>query len=105
MNVKPCVQCGFCCKQRLCTYGKEKVKRKTFLAHCEYLKIKIFYRHNKPPLTTLIFRCSIWEKIQEMEKDSKFPMCGSGCSNTLYNPTREQAIQAIKEMAVERLTK
>jgi len=99
MNVKPCVQCGYCCRIRPCVYGT-KNQLHPVSESCIYL-----LRNIGPTSRIQTYFCGMWETIKELEKDAKFPMCGSGCSSTLFNPMRDRVLQVIKEMAVERLTK
>jgi hypothetical protein len=47
--------------------------------------------------------CGIWKIIQELEKDVKYPMCGSGCSSTLFNKDREKVINNITRKATQRI--
>jgi len=101
-DVKPCVQCGYCCTVRTCSYGFYGHSQRNVL--CRHLvRNEQCVRKSGTPLTT--YTCNIWDKIKYMEKGSPYPMCGSGCSSTLCNVMRDKVIEVIKEMAVERMTR
>jgi heterodisulfide reductase subunit C len=97
-DIKKCVQCGYCCKQGPCEHGRAHNFHSPFLNHP---KACIYLRHDDDNLST--FRCVIWNAIKEREKNARFPMCGSGCSSTLFNEHRHRVLQEIREMAVVRL--
>lgn len=67
----PCVQCGYCCTVRPCSYGKwdERAKQCAFLDSDN--------------------RCTKYAEIVEHEKESKYPMMGCGCSSSMFNERRE----------------
>jgi hypothetical protein len=74
-----CVQCGYCCTVRQCSYGQwNQVERR-----CKFLtKDRLCERH---------------ELIMKAEKNSEYPMFGCGCSSSLFNEVREAKIRATKE--------
>ena len=76
-----CVQCGYCCTVLECSYGKWDIE------------------HNRCTHLTEDNLCAIYDEIVEKEKNSQFPMIGSGCSSTLFNDVREAKI---KKMCEER---
>ena len=76
----PCVMCGYCCTVRACGYGKFMADGK-----CKFLK------ENDPELGT--FKCSLYDKIKEEEKDSKVPMFDNYCSSSVLNTVREEVIR------------
>ena len=67
------VQCGYCCTVATCVYGQYNDE-----TMCIYLT-----KDNK---------CAIYNEIVEKEKDSKYPMMGSGCSSALFNERRDAKI-------------
>ena len=97
-NVKPCVQCGYCCRIRPCQWSFRCSNTGAFGGICVHLSVD-----SASNLRT--YTCDIWDKIKYMEKGSPYPMCGSGCSSTLFNTMRDRVIQVMKEMAVERMTR
>ncbi len=84
VKVQPCVRSGFCCKQAICPYGEwdETVRQ------CKFLAI------DNSELGTHI--CLKHEEITEIEKDSRYPMMGSGCSSTLFNEDRDRVIRKLR---------
>lgn len=103
-KIKQCVRCGYCCITAPCHWGikyyienKTRKEREKFpvLNKCPHLHC------DDPYLGT--YKCEIWEYIKYMEAGSKYPMCGSGCSSTLFNKYRENVIRTIAEMAADRL--
>ena len=76
-----CVQCGYCCTVLECVYGAWDIE------------------HNRCIHLTEDNLCAIYDEIVEKEKNSQFPMIGSGCSSTLFNDVREAKI---KKMCEER---
>jgi len=41
--------------------------------------------------------CSKYDEIKEKEKNSKYPMMGSGCSSSLFNDVRDAKLRKIAE--------
>jgi len=97
-KIKECVQCGYCCKVAPCKYGKA---HNFFSPHNGHPKSCIYLTPDDPVLGT--YKCTTWNNIKDIEKNSRFPMCGSGCSSTLFNDHRHRVLQKIREMAVSRL--
>ena len=84
----PCVNCGYCCKQGICGYGKYDEKKK----RCIYLKI-----YNKKIRT---YRCLKYKEIVEQEKDSEYPMFHCGCSSSLFNNDRKIVLNNIQSRSI-----
>ena len=80
-QLSKCVQSGFCCTVRPCVYGKAEGDSPS----CVYL--------TEPTRPYGQRFCSKFKEIQELEKDSKYPMMVSGCSSTLFNKTRDLIIE------------
>ena len=79
----PCIQCGYCCKRGTCGYGAWNPIRE----QCTFL--------------TADNRCSRYDEIVELEKDSKYPMMGCGCSSPLFNEVRDDALAKAIELGME----
>ncbi len=75
-----CVQSGFCCIQAPCKYGEITEDK----PHCVHLS---------EPTENGQRPCLIHHEIKEKEKDSPFPMMGSGCSSQLFNNLRERILR------------
>ena len=79
-----CYQCGCCCKEIPCTYGKWDEA-----AHqCVYLKV------SAESLQYNTYRCAQYEKIIREESSKKYPMFGGGCGRPFLNPDRDKIKQA-----------
>lgn len=79
-TIYPCVQCGFCCTISNCTHGKwDKEKHQ-----CAFLNDDS--------------TCAKYEEIKKREKNSLYPMMGSGCSSPLFNERRNRKITFLKLM-------
>ena len=74
-----CVQCGYCCRVRACSYGQWDPEDKK----CIFL-----FDNNT---------CGKYDEILEIEKGSMYPMMGSGCSSTLFNTIREEKIRSLND--------
>ena len=80
--VSPCVQCGYCCTVRACSYGRwDEAKQQ-----CEFL--------------TEDTKCAKYGAIVASEavealKGFSYPMFGCGCSSTLFNDVREAKLKRI----------
>lgn len=83
MNNK-CVQCGYCCSVRPCSYGEFDENGK-----CVYLEVK------DSELGT--YNCLIQPRIASDESKSEYPMFGCGCSSSLFNTVRDAVIEKINE--------
>lgn len=79
-----CVRCGYCCTVRPCDHGDWDEKR----GCCSLLT---------DPDEQGMRRCMIYRTIAMREKDSKYPMMGSGCSSSMFNDVREARIARMKE--------
>ena len=73
--IAQCVQCGYCCTVRPCSYGKWNEKEH----RCLYL--------------TENNHCSIYEKVKH---DQFNPAMSAGCCASLFNTVREKKINASK---------
>lgn len=73
-----CVQCGYCCTKRPCSYGAWDAIRQC----CEFL--------------TADKLCSKYEEIKELEKNCRYPMFDCGCSSSLFNNVREAKIKELQ---------
>ena len=85
IKIKPCVQCGFCCKKTPCGYGKWNAEKH----QCEYL-VSLQKGENYE-----IFGC---EKYSEIVKDPNSvvsPAFGAGCCMSLFNTDRDNNFRAI----------
>jgi len=65
-----CVMCGYCCSKRPCIHGTG--------SPCVYLV------DNK---------CAKYEEIKILESNDPYPMFGCGCSSSLFNTRRDNAIR------------
>jgi hypothetical protein len=68
--------CGYCCRVGPCAYGEWDAER----GCCRLLTDDLCPRH---------------DEIVELERGSRFPMFGSGCSSTLFNERRERKLAAL----------
>ena len=75
-----CVQCGYCCSKRPCSYGEWD------------------YKNNKCKELTKYNKCSKYDEITEKEKNSQYPMMGSGCSSSLFNDVRDAKLKKINKL-------
>lgn len=73
-----CIQSGFCCTIAPCIYGESGKNDPA----C------IFLAEPTEPYGQRL--CSKFDEINELEKNSKYPMMVSGCSSTLFNRMRNQ---------------
>jgi hypothetical protein len=73
--VNPCVQCGYCCTQGPCGYGKWDPESH----RCVYLT------HDNC--------CTKYNEIVAAEQGSDYPMFGCGCSSSLFNRVRDAKIR------------
>lgn len=81
-----CYQCGYCCKEMPCMYGKWHKA-----AHqCSYLEVAEEFSNYST------YRCSQYDTIISEESSKKYPMFGGGCGRPLLNPDRER-IKQIEE--------
>lgn len=79
-----CYQCGYCCKEMPCMYGKWDEA-----AHqCSYLEVAEEFSEYST------YRCSQYDTIISKESAKKYPMFGGGCGRPLLNPDRERIKQA-----------
>lgn len=105
-EIKECVRCGYCCKQGMCKWGYYRYREIIHkhgtegLPSAEVVKWCPFLRKANNQLG--VHYCILWDYIKFMDKGSKYPMCGSGCSSTLFNPDRIKVINNIKNWAVFR---
>ena len=83
-HIWDCVCCGFCCSQAPCGYGEWNSKKK----QCIFLTES---NENGQRF------CKKYVQIVEQEKDCKYPMFNCGCSSTLFNTTRKNVIDKLKE--------
>ena len=97
VQIKECVRCGYCCKVSPCKYGHKPEKPdESTNNYCIYLLV------DDCEIGT--YKCEIWDWIKYvLEEDALYPMCGSGCSSTLFNTDREMVLKIMAEMAAERL--
>lgn len=65
-----CVQCGYCCSVRPCYYGVPRAEGCAFLMKPDEIGRR---------------KCMVFDKIEALEHDSKYPMMGCGCSSTAFN--------------------
>jgi hypothetical protein len=72
---EPCVNCGYCCIKRPCAAGRWNEE----LSQCAFL--------------TADNKCEKYDEIVKMEKGSRYPMMGSGCSSTLFNSRDDFMVQ------------
>lgn len=82
---QPCLRCGFCCKQGLCSYGEPDPHGQcVHLQPAEKLEGVVLYS------------CARYEEIKERERDCRYPMFGGGgCSSTLFNEDRDNVAAAL----------
>ena len=83
----PCVQCGYCCTVAPCSYGE-------MAEPCSYGQ---YNNHTICIFLTKDNKCAIYNKIVEKEKDSKYPMMGSGCSSALFNERRDAKLKELND--------
>lgn len=77
-----CVQCGYCCHQTPCGYGKAVSNEEPA---CIFLEIA------DPSLGT--FKCGKYAKILRNEAETIYPMFGCGCLSSLFNTVRQAVIE------------
>lgn len=83
LNDRICYQCGCCCKEMPCKYGKWDDTSH----QCSYLEVV----ENSSKYNT--YRCSQYDTIIHEEASKKYPMFGSGCGRPLLNPDRSKIKQ------------
>jgi len=81
--ITSCVQCGYCCTKRPCSLGSWDKDR----GCCTLLS---------DPDEDLGRYCKIYKSIRIQEKDSKYPMMGSGCSSSMFNGVRDARIEKMR---------
>jgi hypothetical protein len=81
-NADPCVRCGYCCKQRPCSYGKDDGTGK-----CCFFKVADEH--------LMIYSCSKRDEIMKLEKDSNVPMFDNYCSSAFMNTTRGEVLSKL----------
>ena len=83
INVKSCVQCGFCCKKSSCGFGEYDEEEK----RCEHLVLKDTVDGINR------YYCKNIKEIQRFPTAKYSPAFGFGCCANL-NSVREQVISA-----------
>ncbi|HWR42586.1 hypothetical protein [Sporomusa sp.] len=78
-----CYQCGCCCKEMPCIYGKWDEATH----QCSYLEVA----EESSQYNT--YRCSQYDTIIREESSKKYPMFGGGCGRPLLNPDRDKIKQ------------
>jgi len=78
-----CYQCGYCCKEMPCMYGKWDEATH----QCSYLEVA----GESSKYST--YRCSQYDTIIGEESSKKYPMFGGGCGRPLLNPDRDRIKQ------------
>jgi hypothetical protein len=73
-----CVNCGYCCRVRPCSYGEWDPDKQ----QCTQL--------------TEDDHCALHAEIVEKEKHSPYPMFGNYCSSAFMNTVREAKIKEMK---------
>lgn len=76
--IRPCVRCGFCCRQGPCGYGHWDRERKC----CAHL--------------TEDSLCGLYDEIILSGISHIHPGFGTGCSSVLFNPDREKKISELR---------
>lgn len=77
-----CVQCGFCCRQGVCTFGVWDVDK------CRYLGDDD--------------RCTVYDLIKNMPGADVNPAFGAGCSSPLFNERRREKLHAMDDHGLGR---
>ena len=73
---KPCVQCGYCCTVRPCTFGEWDFER----GRCKFL--------------TDDMECGIYDDIKDDPRGKWNPAFGTGCCSPLFNTFRETKMRS-----------